>query len=97
MRHFSTILNSTSTRSVAGRSHACAEHTFSFLSHSSHHVLAVYALGASPELIRDVYYKTHVPKLLPALLSPGPISEANFTEHLGDEKYILCLLSINRD
>lgn len=58
------------------------------LSHASHHVLAVYALGASAELVRDIYYKTHVPILLPSLVSPGPITEENFVEHLGDEKYI---------
>ena len=58
------------------------------LSHASHHVLAVYALGASAELVRDIYYKTHVPILLPSLESPEPITEENFVEHLGDEKYI---------
>ena len=97
MRHFSTILDSTSMRSVTGRLHARANLACSFLSHSSHHVLAVYALGASPELIRDVYYKAHLPKLQPALVSPGPITEENFTEHLGDEKYLLYLLCSNRD
>ncbi len=79
-------------KSVCRKSHTRAKRTCSFLSHASHHVLAVYALGASPELIRDVNYKTHLPKLLPTFANPGPITEENFTEHLGDEKYVLCLL-----
>ena len=64
------------------------------LSHAAHHILAVYALGVSPELIRDVYYKSHLPNLQPSLVSPRPITEENFIEHLGDEKYILCLLGV---
>ncbi|KAF8261336.1 hypothetical protein EI94DRAFT_1810435 [Lactarius quietus] len=60
---------------------------FKFHNHSSHHVLAVYALGASPEFIRDVYYKKHMPKLLPTSVSPGHITEENFVEYLNDEKY----------
>ena len=65
---------------------------FVVFSHSSHHVLAIYALGASPELIKDAYYKTHLPKLLPVLVSPESITEKNFTEYLGDEKYLVSLM-----
>jgi Questin oxidase-like len=54
-------------------------------------VLAIYALGASPELINDAYY-IHLPKLLPVLVSPESITEGNFVEHLGDEKYLVSLL-----
>ncbi|KAI9439338.1 hypothetical protein H4582DRAFT_1948603 [Lactarius indigo] len=57
-----------------------------FHNHACYHVLAVYGLGASPELIRDVYKIIHLPMLQPTLVSPGPITEENFTEHLGDEK-----------
>ena len=64
------------------------------LSHATHHVLAVYALGVSPQLIRDVYYKTHLPTLQPSLVSPRPITEQNFREHLGDVRYISCLLRV---
>ena len=74
-----------------------AKHPHSLLSHSSHHVLVVYALGASPELIRDAYYKAQVPKLRPTLASPGPITEESFTEHLGHKKYVLRLLCSDRD
>jgi hypothetical protein len=48
--------------------------------------LAVYALGASPELIKDVYNKVHLPHLLPVPVSPNCITEKDFAEHLGDEK-----------
>jgi len=48
--------------------------------------LAVYALGASPELIKDAYHKAHLPKLLPVPVSPNRITEKKFCEHLGDLK-----------
>ena len=64
------------------------------LSHTSHHVLTLYALGVSPELIKDVYHRVHLPKMQPILVSPGPITEENFVEHVGDEKYILCFLGV---
>ena len=41
-------------------------------------------LGASPELNRDVYYKRHLPKLLPTPASPGVITEENYVEYLGN-------------
>jgi hypothetical protein len=48
--------------------------------------LAVYALGASPELINEAYNEAHLPRLLPVAVSLNGITEKNFTEHLGDEK-----------
>ncbi|KAH9170233.1 hypothetical protein EDB89DRAFT_1979523 [Lactarius sanguifluus] len=68
------------------KSHSPFVNRVKFHNHASHHVLAVYALGASPELIRDVY-KTHLPVLKPTLVSPVPITQENFIEHLGDERY----------
>jgi len=69
-------------------------------SHTSHHVLAIYALGASPELIKDSYNNSQLPKLLPIPVSPNRITEKDFAEHLGDEKYIslhmLSICAINR-
>ena len=53
-------------------------------SHATHHVLALYNLGGSPEIIADAY-RTH-DYLIPAIKSPGPITENNFVEHLGDER-----------
>ncbi|KAH9052772.1 hypothetical protein EDB87DRAFT_1570004 [Lactarius vividus] len=68
------------------RNHSPFVNHIKFHNHASHHVLAVYALGASPELIKDVY-ETHLPVLQPTFVSPGPITEENFVEHLDDEKY----------
>jgi hypothetical protein len=41
-------------------------------SHATHHVLALYTLGASPEIIKDAYKTAH-DYLLPAIKIPGPI------------------------
>ncbi|KAK0440239.1 hypothetical protein EV421DRAFT_1737318 [Armillaria borealis] len=57
-----------------------------FHNHISHHVLAIWALGASKEIIETVY-RENVPAQKPAIKPPGPISSANFNAHLGDEKY----------
>ncbi|CDO68531.1 hypothetical protein BN946_scf184998.g28 [Trametes cinnabarina] len=57
-----------------------------FHNHASHHVLAVYDLGASAENIEAVY-KTHTSYQRPALDSPEPITNENFHQHLGDEKF----------
>ncbi|KAH9051498.1 hypothetical protein EDB87DRAFT_821189 [Lactarius vividus] len=56
-----------------------------FHNHVTHHVLAIYGLGASPEIIEDAY-GTH-DYLKPAFESPEPITENNFAEHLGDARY----------
>ena len=51
-------------------------------SHATHHMLAIYALGASPEMIEEAYsLQDH---LKPAFGSPEPITDKNFIEHLGD-------------
>ena len=50
-------------------------------------MLAIYALGASPEIIEDAYSRHDY--LKPAFDSPEPITEKNFNEHLGDERYVL--------
>jgi hypothetical protein len=54
-------------------------------SHATHHVLCIYNLGASPEIIEDAYRTAH-DYLLPTIKNPGPITEENFAEHLGDER-----------
>lgn len=48
-------------------------------------MIAIYGLGASPDIIADAY-KTH-DYLLPAFDSPEPITDKNFSEHLGDAQY----------
>jgi Questin oxidase-like len=51
-------------------------------SHATHHVLAIYGLGASPEIIEEAY-RRHT-YLKPAFDSPEPITDKNFTKHLGN-------------
>ena len=47
-------------------------------------MLAIYGLGASPEIIKDAYSRHNY--LKPAFDSPEPITDKNFTEHLGDAR-----------
>ncbi|KAI0300670.1 hypothetical protein B0F90DRAFT_1566309, partial [Multifurca ochricompacta] len=62
-----------------------------FHNHVTHHVFAIYALGASPEIIKDAY-GTH-DYLKPAFKSPEPITDKNFVEHLGDAQYYASYLA----
>ncbi|KAH9170231.1 hypothetical protein EDB89DRAFT_2072217 [Lactarius sanguifluus] len=62
-----------------------------FHNHVTHHVLAIYGLGASPEIIENAY-GTH-DYLKPAFESPDPITEKNFAEHLGDARYYSAYLA----
>ncbi|KAK0451424.1 uncharacterized protein EV420DRAFT_716899 [Desarmillaria tabescens] len=75
-------------------------HTFfndkGFHNHIVHHVLAVWALGASKEIIEAVY-REDSPSQRPAIKSPGPISSANFNAHLGDEKYYGAYMTFFKD
>ena len=57
------------------------------VSHSTHHLYAIYALGATPELL-DAAYKTHVDYQRPAFDSPEEITENNWKNFFGDEKYV---------
>ena len=66
-------------------SHICGN-TAKSPSHVTHHVLAIYGLGASPEIIEDAY-GTH-DYLKPVVESPDPITESNFAEHLGDARRV---------
>ncbi|KDQ57907.1 hypothetical protein JAAARDRAFT_34719 [Jaapia argillacea MUCL 33604] len=57
-----------------------------FHNHATHHLLAIYALGAPGPLI-EAAYETHVGYQQPVVKSPEPIDEHNFNKHLGDDKY----------
>ncbi|KAK0488034.1 hypothetical protein EDD18DRAFT_1321626 [Armillaria luteobubalina] len=57
-----------------------------FHNHIAHHVLAIWTLGASKEIIEAVYRES-VPAQKPAIKPPGPISSVNFNAHLGDGRY----------
>jgi hypothetical protein len=47
-------------------------------------MLAIYGLGASPEIIEDAYGRHDYQK--PAFDSPEAVTDKNFKEHLGDSQ-----------
>jgi hypothetical protein len=55
------------------------------VSHSVHHVLAIWAMGASGETIKGAY-KANEDFLLDPVAPPEEITEKNFDEHLADRK-----------
>ncbi|KAF9230922.1 hypothetical protein BU15DRAFT_83025 [Melanogaster broomeanus] len=57
-----------------------------FHDHAGYRALAIYALGGSASLIKN-YYEQDGKNQRPAVKSPGPITEENFVEHLGDENF----------
>ncbi|KAI0247418.1 hypothetical protein BJV78DRAFT_1133291, partial [Lactifluus subvellereus] len=46
-----------------------------FHNHATHHILAIYGLGASPEINEDAYHTAHN-YLKPAFKSPEPITDS---------------------
>ncbi|KAF9019801.1 hypothetical protein BDZ89DRAFT_1072726 [Hymenopellis radicata] len=54
--------------------------------HVSHHVLAIWALGANKDLIQAAY-KYDIPIQKPVIKPPGVVDESNFNDHLGAEEY----------
>jgi Questin oxidase-like len=58
-------------------------------------MLAIYGLGASPEIIEDAYRTTH-DYLKPAFKSPEPITDENFTKHLGDAQWVVVMEYCNQ-
>ena len=60
-------------------------------SHASHHLLAIYAMGADGELLKAAY-ETHVVYQKPAFPPPEDkkiskiIDDSNWKDHLGDER-----------
>ncbi|GAA5995664.1 hypothetical protein JCM5350_007794 [Sporobolomyces pararoseus] len=67
-------------------------HTFfndkGFHNHCAHHLLAAYSLGASPSLLEEILtlHKETASKPMPPL-APIDITENNWTEYLGDERF----------
>ncbi|KIJ67233.1 hypothetical protein HYDPIDRAFT_107965 [Hydnomerulius pinastri MD-312] len=57
-------------------------------SHASHHLLAIWAMGAAGPVI-DAAYATHCEYQRPAFESPGRINHNNVYKHLGDERCVL--------
>ncbi|TDL18674.1 hypothetical protein BD410DRAFT_793062 [Rickenella mellea] len=54
--------------------------------HATHHLYAIYALGASPSLL-EAAYATHVDTQRPSFDSPDAITSKNWKDHFGDENY----------
>ncbi|KAI0367929.1 hypothetical protein BV20DRAFT_949395 [Pilatotrama ljubarskyi] len=67
-----------------------------FHNHATHHLLAIYHLGANGANI-EAAYKTHTSYQRKAYESPGPITRDNFHEHLGDEDYYNAYLKFFTD
>lgn len=62
---------------------------YSFHNHAAHHLLAIWALGASGPLITAAYEDTHLDHMRDAFQAPDHvvISDDNFHDYLGDENY----------
>ncbi|KAG2121595.1 hypothetical protein DEU56DRAFT_918116 [Suillus clintonianus] len=62
---------------------------YSFINHAAHHLLAIWALGASGPLITAAYEDTHLDHMRDAFQAPDRvvISDDNFHDYLGDENY----------
>ncbi|GAA5907115.1 questin oxidase family protein [Sporobolomyces salmoneus] len=67
-------------------------HTFfndkGFHNHCAHHLLAAYSLGGSPSLLEEILtlHKETASKPMPPL-APIDVTEHNWTEYLGDERF----------
>lgn len=59
-------------------------------------MLAIYAMGANGELLREGY-KNDASYQRPIGKSPAPISDNNFADHLGDMKYYQAYLEFFSD
>ena len=57
-------------------------------SHSAHHLLAIYALGAPGPLISAAYQNTHLDHMRVAFVAPQDvvITDKNFTDYLGNDQ-----------
>ncbi|EKM48961.1 uncharacterized protein PHACADRAFT_265953 [Phanerochaete carnosa HHB-10118-sp] len=69
-------------------------HILGFHNHASHHLLAIYAMGASAEVIRGAY-DTHIAYQRPAKdrVCAATVDEKNWKDHLGDEMYYQAYVS----
>ncbi len=55
-------------------------------SHATHHLYAIYAMGADRKLL-EAAYQTHVVYQRPAFESPEAIDDGNWKDHLADERW----------
>jgi hypothetical protein len=77
-----------STISISTSEHTSyrAAQDLTCLSHITHHLLAIYALGASPDLLASAY-KNEEGLQRAAFPSPGEITHENYADHIGEEKW----------
>ncbi|CCL99026.1 uncharacterized protein FIBRA_01035 [Fibroporia radiculosa] len=59
---------------------------YGFHNHTSHHLLAVFAMGAPAPLFEEIF-GDHAQRTLPTLESPGVITKDNFYDHIGDRRF----------
>ncbi|EIW77878.1 hypothetical protein CONPUDRAFT_128865 [Coniophora puteana RWD-64-598 SS2] len=69
----------------------------SFHNHAAHHLICIWALGASGPLIESAYNDTHVDHMKDQFKPPQEITDTNFVEHLGDENYYTGYLNYFHD
>ncbi|EJF59777.1 hypothetical protein DICSQDRAFT_108392 [Dichomitus squalens LYAD-421 SS1] len=67
-----------------------------FHNHASHHLVAIYALGANSTLV-EAAYQTHVEYMRPAFESPEPVNATNVWKHLGKREFYNSYLEFFRD
>jgi len=67
-----------------------------FHDHASHHLLAIWAMGAQGPVI-EAAYQTHCEFQTPAFDSPGSIDHGNLWDHLGNQKYYQAYLAFFRE
>lgn len=68
----------------------CADRCLPARSHATHHLFAIYALGAPPSLL-EAAYATHTVYQRNVADSPEEITSDNWKDHFGDEKYVVLL------
>ncbi len=75
------------TRASTSAFNSLQVHFFSTSSsHTSHAALSLWVLGADPAILK-ASYEENSSYQRPAFESPGPITNATWKDHLGDEKY----------
>lgn len=86
-----SLTKSDSTSKVFSFGHLFRQQ-LNFQSHAAHRAIAAWALGADPGSIRSGYKKDCGYEKA-AFKSPQPITNSNFEEHLGDDRYVLLQVS----
>ncbi|PFH47437.1 hypothetical protein AMATHDRAFT_198053 [Amanita thiersii Skay4041] len=73
-------------KEVHERWHCFFNRETGYHNHTSHHAIALWALGATEEAMRQAYTRD-LAYQLPMVQPPGKITESNWKQHLGDDNY----------